>query len=308
MQDLVKKVENWKIHYYKPFPTNLKKNSTENQARNEDIFGLVFLKKDEQITDEEMINVSKNIQNIALIFTQKSQFPQYDYELSFFFNGLKIKFFSYAVFGLLRFLYDSKIFKHNYRFKIGNLELKGSSIPDKNLNFYIKYNEPSINELSVSVFDFLACLSINAEKLSPNFKIYEIKSPFVNVVPIPLSSQSSLEKIKYSTGSIINLKRNFEELPSIHTYFSLGEEKIIRSRFLNTNSIIMEYPASPIACSLLHYFLMKIYNQFNYDEVIHYQGININKSNRLITRLEVDVTNSINLVSGGKCIPIIPSK
>ncbi|MFW5799780.1 MAG: hypothetical protein ACOCV8_03100 [Spirochaetota bacterium] len=306
MAELIREVDNWKINYYQVYPYEEQTSENELIKKGGDILGIIVDNKTE-MPEEEIKNVSKKIQNIVLIYAQRSEKTNIDYKVNLFFNGMKANIFVYSIIALLKFLYDNSLIRSTIKIEINDTIIKGSSRPDDKANFYIKMEPPNILELNYPLFDILNSISIRAEDLSTKHNIYELHTPLIKTAPLPIISPKALDNARYMTSYLVGLKNRFRtgnNFPSYHIYYFQEDKNTIRSRYFHTTTIIMEHKASPLSASMLHYFLMKIDKEFRYEELTHYQGKNPNNLSRIITKIETTDTKHFKLLAGGKCYSV----
>lgn len=293
-------IEDQNVLYYKTFINDDADDFSENNKNNiGDITAIVYTKS-ESPPDGILSEISRKIGNNAVLFVNDEFNNNYDYSARFFFNGVKTKLFSHSIMGFLRYLYDSSVLRSNITFNLGdNNKLCGSSRPDDDMNFFIKYDEPKILELDFSLFDVISCVSLKVENLNSRFPVSFIKSNLINTVPLPLIDFDIIKHIKISGGNIVNRKRMYKDFPSIFPFYLYSDEYKIISRYINTDSIIMEKKAYPVASSILHYFLYKTFKKFQYEQITHYNRIS-DINSKVITKLDTLSSDNIILLSGGK--------
>jgi hypothetical protein len=195
------------------------------------------VKNDKQLSDQDMINYSRELFNIPLVYAFDGKDETFEYDLYFYFNGIKINIFSHGIVAILRSLYDKETYRATVKFNIGKFIVKGSSRPDDNMNFFMSYKEPIVSELEYPLFNILECISIEPRNLSSKHKILAIHNDFMTYVPLPLRTEDEFSKIRYVTPSILNNKRSHSNFPSLYTYFVENDRKI-RSRYFRTSSIL----------------------------------------------------------------------
>ncbi len=303
MTDLIKKVDEYDIHYYNVFPIVIDIDEAKKNKIIPNYSALVYNNSDEILYNKKK-EISTQIQNIPVMFTQPDKDDSYKYKIDFYFNGYKINLFSFSIFTLLRYLYDNSVLRSSLDINIDGATIKGSSRPDDDMNFFIRYNIPKIDELDYSLFEVLSCLGLNADNLDPHFSICQMESLLIDIIPLPVKNKKNFSVVKPHTGNILNLRRNHKNLPSLYAYIVGDDGKSIQSRFFSTHSIIMEMASTPIEASILHYFLMKIDKNLKFDVIRHYQGEKIDRPTRLITKVKGSQSNEIELMSGGEVFPI----
>jgi predicted PhzF superfamily epimerase YddE/YHI9 len=305
MMNLLRNIDNWNIHYYNIFPIIIDKDEA-NKNKVIPNYAALLVNNDEKehLSLDKKIEFSQKIQNLPILFAESGKDNTFDYNLDFYFNGYKIKLFSFSIFALLRYLYDQSILRTSLNLNIGNFTIKGSSRPDDDMNFFIRYTYPKIDELNYSLYEILSCLDLSAENLDPNHSICQMESELINIIPLPIKNMKNFSQVKPQTGNIVSLRREHKDLPSLLSYVIGDDGKTIQSRFYSTHSIIMEMACTPIEASMLHYFLMKIDKNLQYDIIRHYQGEKISRPTRLITKVDHSQSKETVLMSGGEVYPI----
>ncbi len=301
MKELIIDDNKRNVYYYNVFPFSVIENNNSKYVGGTTAAIVNLDKEDTNL--EEMSKISSQLENTVVTFAQNGKEDTFDYVLNFFFNGIKVNLFSFAIVAFLRHLYDQSILRATISFNIDNVIIKGSSRPDKDMNFFIRYEKPDIIELEFSLYDVLNCLSLKTETLDSKHKVSLLEGPLIRNIPLPVKSLTYLEELKFNIGNIVNIRRKNQNFPSLYIYFLKEEKNTIRSRYFRTSSILMENKAYPIQASMLHYFLSKVDKKFNNCELIHYQGKNKDELARVITKID-DSENKITLFSGGNCIPI----